>query len=269
MLFLNRPPDAEILPGMGYAPGARSLGYAAGARSLGYAPGARSLGAVSNSQMQAALAAGLDSGTLAALSAVGATDTDIQTLMAGDTDVATLLERYGGLQSGEGTIVTYTGGTNPAPAAQVPSGSTLLYTATVVGGPGDLTVSPDSAMSQFASALASHGMSVAESSNDETVLNKIFGTGSAIHFQFSILDTVGNAFLSDAKSVCDGVLRQIVGNNVTTSNISIVSTPTRSTAPGATPTTDIVAWLESNALYIGFGIAGFVLLNSYMGGRRR
>lgn len=146
-----------------------------------------------------------------------------------------------------------------AAVAQVPSGSTLLYTATVVGGVGDLTLSPDSAMSQFAAQLAAHGMTVTASVNDESVLNKLFGTGSPINFQFQIRDSVGHALFSDAKSVVDGVLRQVVGNNVTTSNLSITSTPS---APGVTPAggPGVVSFLENNAGMLALLALGIVVL---------
>ena len=146
-----------------------------------------------------------------------------------------------------------------AATAQVPSGSTLLYTATVVGGYGDLTLSPDSAMSQFAAQLSAHGMTVTGSVNDESVLNKLFGTGAPINFQFQIRDSVGHALFSDAKSVCDGVLRQVVGNNVTTSNLAITSTPS---APGVTPAggPGVVSFLENNAGMLAMLVLGIVVL---------
>lgn len=286
MLFPNIAPAPQMRPGMGcdcdgnelgYAPGANALGYAPGARGMGYvahmgyAPGARGLGAVSDAQMQAAWDAGLDGPTLDTLSAMGATDADIQALMAGTTDVASIKAKYSGVPTTEGTIVLSAQPAASGGVGQVPGGSTLLYTATVVGGPGDLTVSPDSAMSQFAAALSAHGMTVTASSNDETVLNKVFGTGAAIHFQFQILDTIGHAFVSDAKSVCDGVLQQIVGNNISTSNLSVTSTPSGSGAgasAGTSSAASAVSWLENNAVLIAAGVAGLVLLNNFTGKRR-
>ena len=282
MIFPNHPAFEELRSGMGmgYQPGAHAmLGYQPGAHAmLGYHAGSHgNLGTVSDSQMQAAWDAGLDGNTIDALSAAGATDADIQALMAGTTDVPTLMAKYAGLQTTEGTTVTPTSAAHPVYAppaptnpAQVPSGSTVLYTATVVGGPGNLTVTPASAMSQFASALTAHGMSVVQSSNDETILNKVFGTGAPIHFQFTILDSVGNAFTSDAKSVCDGVLMGIVGNNISSSNLSVVSTPTGSASPNLNPpASDPISWLENNALYIGGAIAALVLLNNFTGRKRR
>ena len=142
----------------------------------------------------------------------------------------------------------------PSGPGQVPGGSTLLYTATVVGGIGDLTLSPDSAMSQFSSALALHGMNVTQSANDQSTLNKLFGTGAPIQFQFQITDGVGHAYLSDAKSVCDGVLKQVVGNNVTTSNLSLTSTPKAGVTP--LPAPSFTSWLEQNAgLVAGLAVA--------------
>lgn len=280
MLFPNRAPDPQLRPGMGYQGGSHALlGYEPGADALGYLAarmgyhgGSHALGAVSAAELQIAYDAGLDGDTLDALSAIGATDADIQALIAGTTDVASIQAKYSGHPTTEGTTVTQIGVSTPAPTstAQVPSGSTILYTATVVGGAGDLTVTPASAMSQFASALTAHGMSVVQSSNDETILNKVFGTGAAIHFQFTILDSVGNAFTSDAKSVCDGVLMAIVGNNISSSNLSVVSSPAGGAAANPSSSSgDALAFLENNALFIGLGIGALIFLNNFTGGKRR
>lgn len=282
MIFPNRAFGAPSLrPGMGYSSGAfhlkggHSLGYVA---HMGYAPGAITLGSFSSSEEEAALGAGVcTQSDLDLLNSLGATDQDLTNLINGNITLTQLYAQYGAtIPAGSAA----SGGSLPlAPAstvtssvsapAQVPSGSTLLYVCTVVGGPGDLTVSPTSAMSQFASQLNAHGMSVLSSSNNETVLNAVFGTGAAITFQFTILDSIGNALLSDAKSVCDGTMQSIVGNNVSTSNLSIVSTPgTASAAAASASSTDITSFLENNALNIGIVLGGLILLNNLTGKKR-
>jgi len=252
------------------------MGMAFGARHpLGYTPGTRTLGAVSAAQMSAAEAQGLDPTTLLILSNAGATDADIQALMAGTTDVPTLEVKYGIIPpTTETTTVTPSASTTAASATgtgpQVPSGSVLLYTCTITGGVGDLTITPNQAMSLFATALLPHNMTVEQSSNDETILNQLLGTGAPVDFQFTILDSPGNNLLSEAKSVCDGVMLAIVGNNISASNLSIVSSPAIPAAAAAPATpTDAVTWLENNALYIGIGIAGLVVLSAVFGGKRR
>jgi hypothetical protein len=260
---------------MGYQGGSHAM--LSEAAHMGYAAGSSSgLGDFSSSMESAALAAGVaQQSDLDLLNSVGATDQDLTNLINGNITLAQLYANYGiqfqSATSTPGSASVASAPTSPSvPAAQVPSGSTILYTATVVGGPGDLTVSPDSAMSQFSSALSQHGMTVVSSTNDETVLNKLFGTGAAIHFQFQILDTIGNNFVSDAKSVCDAVLEGIVGNNITTSNLSVVSTPAGAGAsPSASPTTNFGAWLQNNALYLGLGVGALVLLNNFTSGKRR
>lgn len=243
---------------------------------MGYAAGsAQGLGAFSSNMAANAIAGGYcTQSDIDLLNSVGAGDQDLANLMAGIVTLPQLYASYGVVfepaTSTPASASVASAPPAPATAAQVPSGSTILYTATVVGGPGDLTVSPDSAMSQFASALTAHGMTVVNSSNDETVLNKLFGTGAAIHFQFQILDTIGNNFVSDAKSVCDSILQQIVGNNVTTSNLSVVSTPAGAPTAAAAPAASTLgAWLENNAIYIGGAVLALVLINNFTSGKRR
>jgi hypothetical protein len=257
MIFPNRP-GVEIRPGMGVHPGANPFGYVA---HIGYAGGARSLGAVSSSQMQAALDQGLDPSTLNALSAAGATDSDIAALMVGDTDVPTLMARYAGLKTTETTSVTSSGSgsSTPAPAPQIPSGSTLLYTVDWTAGIGNLSVSTESAIAQLKTAIASHGLNL--------INGQATSTGP-IHYEIevTIQDTIGHNLVTDAKSILDSLMAQIVGANVTGSNLSIVQSPGQAGAQPGTPTSSIVAFLESNALLIGVGVIGLALL---MGGRRR
>jgi hypothetical protein len=275
MIFPNRAPAPSLRPGMGYSSGAFHLGYVA---HMGYAPGAITLGSFSSSEEEAALAAGVcTQSDLDLLNSLGATDQDLTDLINGNITLTQLYAQYGATIPAGSAASSAPLPLAPASAvassvsapAQVPSGSTLLYVCTVVGGPGDLTVSPTSAMSQFASQLNAHGMSVLSSNNNETVLNAVFGTGAAITFQFTILDSIGNALLSDAKSVCDGTMQSIVGNNVSTSNLSIVSTPgTASVAAAPAGSTDITTFLENNALNIGIVLGALILLNNFTGKKR-
>lgn len=272
MLFPNRPPAPEMRPGMGYAPGAHGMGYVA---HMGYAPGARGLGDFSPSMENAAVDANIAPSDIDLLNSLGATDQDLSNLINGNVTLSQLYAQYGVTIPPSSTATANTAPASTvispaAPVAQVPGGSMLLYTATVVGGIGDLTVTPTSAMSQFASALNAHGMTVTASSNNETVLNQVFGTGAAVNFQFQILDTVGNALVSDAKSVCDGVLQSIVGNNISTSNISVTSTPSGGgTGLTSAPITNsAVAWIENNAILIAGAVGGLILLNNLTGRRR-
>jgi hypothetical protein len=64
-------------------------------------------------------------------------------------------------------------------------------------------------------------------------------------------------------------MQSIVGNNVSTSNLSIVSTPgTASAAAASASSTDITSFLENNALNIGIVLGGLILLNNLTGKKR-
>jgi hypothetical protein len=277
MIFPNHPAFEELRPGMGlgYQPGAHAmLGYQPGAHAmLGYHAGSHgNLGTVSDAQMQAAWDAGLDGNTIDALSAAGATDADIQALMAGTTDVPTLMAKYAGLQTTEGTSVTATTShTTPSPTptnpAQSPPGSTLLYT--VSYNPVKVFSAASSVILQIAALLPSHGMAMATNAVQQS------GLTSQASFTMTILDSVGHQYLSDAQSVLDGLLNQFTNNGKLTSSVTLVSAgTTASGAPGGAPNpnpnpNDALAWLENNALYIGGWVAVLVVLNNLVGGKRR
>ncbi len=263
MLFPNHPAFAEIRGGMGYAPGANALGYSSGAFHLGYAPGANALGDMSDSVRNAAVDAGIDTNDIDLLDSLGATDQDLSNLINGNTTLTALYAKYGVTVS---TPATGAGAGTPSPSStptgQVPGGSTLLYTANWTAGVGNLSVSPNAAVASLQSLLSAHGMSVV---NSQATSSGPINYG----IQVTVLDTVGNALLSDAKSVLDALMKQVIGNNLSGSNLSIVATPGQSTAAGASFTSDPLTWLENNALYIALGVGGLVLLNNFTGGKRR
>lgn len=251
MLFPNHPRFAELRAAMGYMPGAHALGYAPGARSLGYMPGAHALGVVSDSEMQIALDAGLDPNTLRALSSVGATDADIEELMLGDTDVPTLMAKYAGLVTTEGTTVLHDASQtaiqhNGAIPGQVPAGSILFYSASWPGVDG----LPQDVIQKLAETLPANQLSVANS----TITGHGLLGESAI--QLSILDGIGHAHLSDVQSVIEHYMGQFVGNgNLTSSNLTITSLGTGTPTTPNTPAISFTQWLQSNALWIGGGLA--------------
>ena len=271
MIFPNRAPDPQLRPGMGYQggshallgyePGADALGYVAG--RMGYSAGASHLGAVSAAELQVAYDAGLDGDTLDALSAIGATDADIQALIAGTTDVASIQAKYAHTGSTEGTTVT--GGATPAPSstAQVPSGSTILYTASFNSQKALITAS--AVISDIAAQLTSHGMSMISSAVQAS------GWTSEASFTMTILDSVGHNLLSDAQSVMDSILNQYTSGGKLSSSVTLVSPGTTASGipnPGSQPASDPLTFLENNAMYIGLGIGALVLLNNFTGKRR-
>jgi hypothetical protein len=272
MIFPNRAPDPQLRPGMGYQggshallgyePGADALGYVAG--RMGYQGGAHALGAVSDAELQVAYDAGLDGNTLDALSAAGATDADIQALIAGNTDVPTLMAKYAGLKTTEGTTVTQTGGSIPAPTstAQVPPGSTLLYTCTVNTPP---LHSAQDIINAISPLLPGHGMAMVTSQVSQQ--GSVSGPAS---FSLTVMDSVGNALKSDAQSVLDGLVENSLGagNLQLQSSLSVVSPGTTASGTAAAANNPLM-FLENNALYIGLAVAGIVLLNNLTGGKKR
>jgi hypothetical protein len=290
MIFPNRPPDPEIRPGMGYQPGAHALlgyqpgayallgdmgdlGYSAPAHDLGYvahmayAPGANALGSMSDSYKNAAIDAGINTDDIDLLDSLGATDQDMNNLINGNVSLAQLYAKYGvTIPPPPVPHLAPQQSSTPAqqssgPAAQVPSGSTLLYEANWSAGVGNLSLSPNSVISTLGSDLAAHGMSIVSSQAT---------SNGPIHYgiQVMVLDTIGHTLKSDAQSILDSLMRQIVGNNLTGSNSSVTTTPGQSTAAGATPTSDPITWLENNALYIGGAVLALILVNNFTGKRR-
>jgi hypothetical protein len=274
MLFPNHPPFAEIRPGMGYVPGARNFGYAPGARNFGYAPGARGMGDISASIKNLAVDDGINTNDIDLLDSLGATDQDMTDLVNGNISLTALYAKYGvtipagstATAAGQGTptVTPASTGALSTPVGQVPSGSELLYTASWSAGIGNLSVTPNAAISSLGSALAVHGMSVL--SGEAT-------SNGPIHYgiQVTILDSVGHALQADATSVVHNLMLQIVGNNLTGDHLAVTATPTQSAGSGATASlaSDPISWLENNALYLGLGVGALVLLNNFTGKKRR
>lgn len=159
-------------------------------------------------------------------------------------------------------------------APQIPSGSQLLYTATIGIGWGDLIAfglaNPGSMESGFASALPT-GFSVLSS--------KVTAGGgaaaSSVTIQWEILDSVGNQYVNDAHSIFDTAIKSVVGNNLQTSNINIVNTPNAALPSGTivTPANPnapepLSTWFENNAVLI-LGIGAAVLVLPSLLGKRR
>jgi hypothetical protein len=278
MLFPNHPAYAEIRAGMGYQPGAHALlGYAAPAHDLdGYHAGAYALGDFSASMENAALDQGISINDIELLNSLGATDQDLSNLINGNITLTALYAQYGVTIPGGGGVAPTTpasASVTPPPApsgppAQVPSGSTLVYTVTWSPGIGNLTVSTSDAISGLQQGLKAHGMSLINGQPKASGL-------TTYGLQATILDSIGHQYQSDAQSVLDGVMQQVVGNHLQGSNISSITPPGGAAGPGGTPNpnppTDLTAWFENNAGYIGLGVVALVfgsaMINT-LGGRR-
>jgi hypothetical protein len=263
VLFPNHPAYAEIRSGMGDT---SHLGYSSGAFHLGYASGARGLGSISASMKNLAVDDGIDTSDIDLLDSLGAIDQDITDLVYGNVTLTSLYAKYGVAISTPATGAGSPGGTvAAAPALESPKGSTLLFNANWTAGVGNLSVSPDSAIASLTSALAAHNMSVVSAQATSS---------GPINYGIQVLiqDNIGHDTIANATSIPTGIMRGIVGNNLSTTPTLTMVTPGGSSgtaAPGAIPATDALAWLENNALYIALGVGGLVLLNNFTRGKRR
>lgn len=130
-------------------------------------------------------------------------------------------------------------------APQIPSGTRVIYSVSWTAGIGNLSVSPNQALSNLGNALPPHGMSV--------VTGTATSSGPVNYgLQITILDSVGHALWSDAQSVLDALMKQIVGNNLSGSQLAL--------APPSGGPVSITAFVESNAWIIAAVAIGIVAL---------
>jgi hypothetical protein len=271
MIFPNRRPEPEIRPGMGYSAGATNrMGYVA---HMGYTPGANflsGLGDFSPSMENAAVDAGIQPSDIDLLNNLGATDQDLQNLINGTVTLQQLYAQYGATIPSTSAAAATAAATPSAsaasstPAPQIPPGSTILYTASYNPVSGWTTSSQ--AINALSPLLPAHGMSLLSSTVSAS------GLISNASFSVTIMDSIGNNLVSDAKSVLDALMNQITNNGLQSSSLTVVSPGTSASGAAAaatTPTTDPVTWLETNALWIALGVGGIILLNNFTSGKRR
>jgi hypothetical protein len=196
---------------------------------------------------------GWDASLINGLIQAGATEQQLYDLQDGITDPTTLLMQLKAIRDpGMSPISPTTQPAAPLAAPQVPSGSTLTYSATWSFALNN--VSNSSAIASLQSALPAYGMSVLSGSAQG---GGILGYG----IQVTIKDNIGHALLSDAKSVLDSLLRGLVGTNVTGSNLTIMSVPNQPLPPGSfTPPTDLGAWFQANWGYLAAALGAIVIL---------
>jgi hypothetical protein len=273
MIYPNRAPSPELRPGMGYQPGSHALlGYQPGANALGYTahigyqPGANALGDFSPSLENAAIDAGIAPNDIDLLNNLGATDQDLTDLINGNVTVSQLYTKYGVTIPGSSTATAAQTPPSAAPASavQIPPGSTILYTATF--NPQKAFITASSVISSIAPLLPAHGMAML---SNAVQLSGIASTGS---FSMTIMDSIGNQYVSDAQSILDALLNQFTKNGKIDSTLTVVTLGTTASGTSGGPgalATDALSWLENNALYIGLAVGGLVLLNNFTGGKRR
>ena len=232
---------------------------------MGYAPGANTLGDISTSALNAGVDAGISTSDLDLLNSVGATDQDIENIINGTVSLAATYAKYGVTFDAPSSSAAPAASQTSAPAAQIPSGSTLLYTASFTS----FNISGNQVIAAINTALASRGMSVISS---QVTATSALGT-SPTSIQCTILDTIGHALVTDAKSILDSAVQGATANSLTASSLNVVAFGSQPSSSGvqpaaATPTQSAVSFLENNLAYIGLGIAALVLLNNFTGKRR-
>jgi hypothetical protein len=271
MLFPNHPAYAEIRAGMG------DLGYQPGAHALlGYTAPAHDLGDFSASMENAAVAAGYSVNDIELLNSLGATDQDLTNLINGNVTLTQLYASYGVTIPGGGGVVPTTATSTPVtpasasvtpappsqPQGQLPTGSQFSYT----GGWSPIHGSVSDVQAALSSKLPGSGMQlVAFHSTGSSLL----GVGTAGFTATIAVTGVGFALLSDAQSIVVTIVQSVIGTgNLTTNQISLISTPSTPASAVAAAAGDPVAWLENNAIYIGLAVGALVLVNNFTGKRR-
>lgn len=272
-----------LAPGMGIMANRQGVGYTA---HMGYTPGATlgslgqvaAVGNVSASTMAAAEAAGYQAADLIALANAGASDQDIQDLVAGNDTLASLEDAYGvlptalvstGSATGAPTVPASAAATSTpsASAGQLPTGSQISYTAAwspIHGEASDVQAA-------LSSQLPQHGMQLLNFNNTGSSL---LGVGTQGFTATIAITGAGFALLTDAQSILVTIVQSIIGvGNETTNQISIIETPqtaisgSQTAAPGSAQS--LTTWFENNAAYIGLGIIALVALQTFFGGKRR
>lgn len=161
-----------------------------------------------------------------------------------------------------------------APAAWSPTGAKLLYTAQITAGFGDLTLNLNSIIAQLGQAISSYGLQVTNSSSSGGLgWSTGFGSGQ---ITLNITDTTGHASQSDligSGGIIDNALRNIIGsNNLSSSNISVTSTPGTGGSGGSgsgAPGTNLSTWFENNAGTVAVVAIALVAIPSVFGGSGR
>lgn len=132
-------------------------------------------------------------------------------------------------------------------APQVPTGSTLSYAAS--WNIGLVGVTPSTVVSELSARLAPYSLAVAASSASAPSLLSQSTVGT---MQLAIHDSIGHNLLSDAQSILDSLLKQIVGSgNFIQSSIGIVSSPQSGNQPNPTgpplpgQTVSLPGWLAN------------------------
>ena len=283
---LNTNPSTGFRPGVGMS----GLGYAAGGSgprggNQGWNPtlagyeadeggwhllrGLGTLGAISSDNAAQLVADGCDAGDVQLASSLGATDADAEYILSlNDSDaeesallklISTLNDAAAGAAIAASEAAGTPSGTTTAAVGQSPAGSTLLYTATfnasgTLADPLEgLLSTPSQVVAAMAQYLQGTGLSISSTQSSSY-------TGNS--FTVTVTDSIGHALLSDAQSVLDHALTSINGVKKVSSSIQIGSlgSGVPGAVPAALPATNITSWLESNAAFIGLGLAGIFVL---------
>ena len=243
-----------------------TMGYES-STDRGWRGGLHGLGAaVSTDNMTQLMVDGCDPNDVALAASLGMTDAQAAQILSlddSDAEENALLQLIGTLQPPNVVAPVQSQPPVTAPSnVQSPPGSTLIYSATYnvnTGVPGgSLLVTPSQVIQSLTARLGGTGLSIVG------VNTSSYGNNS---FTVQVLDSIGHQNFSDAQSVLDAMLNQIAGVTKISSSISPgaiagAAPVTPAAGPGgviAPAATSVASWLETNAAYIGIGLAAVIL----------
>jgi len=186
---------------------------------------------------------------------VQAYDSQSNPVACGDPSAAVWVDANGNaVPAGTGT------GTGAAaqPTAGAPTGSYLTYKGTWAV---TLTQSADTIISKVRAALAESGLQVTNVNAQVGVAASAGLTSFAVSLQLLVTGS-GFAQPSDAGSIVDHAYYSVTGKMPVSSSTVVQSLPSGAGAGAAPPPAgqDWSTWLQDNALWIGLGIVGVVVL---------
>jgi hypothetical protein len=139
----------------------------------------------------------------------------------------------------------------------VPNGAIIQYTGTWAT---SISEQADSILAQVVAALGADGFHVVSSSQSGGLLGTLFTGSFTATIQLQVANGMGFAQPSDIAAIVDHEAFVATGIMPSGSSAGVVSVP--GSAPGLLPGngTDWNTWIQQNALWLGLGVLGLVLL---------
>jgi len=144
----------------------------------------------------------------------------------------------------------------------VPNGSLVTYT-----GQWQLTnvatQNPSELLAAVIAAVNADGLHVVRSSSNAGFWDtEVLGNTFSVTLQIQVANGMGFGEPSDIGSIVDHEVYAASGAMPSGSGVSVVTVPgsTPGLPPPAAPSTDWSAWLQQNALWLGLGLVGLIVL---------